>query len=176
MDSVNLFRIDRHQERFNRSLDRMCMPDVPEEIFIEGLRQLIGLDRNWVPAHEDGALYIRPFMYASEAKLGVKISDEYRLVIFSTPVQAVFNKPLKVKVETEYIRAARGGTGYAKCGGNYGGAFYPTKLAKEQGYDQVLWTGGKDNRFIEESGMMNALFVINGKLVTAPLSDSILTV
>lgn len=173
-DRINLFRIHRHNERFNRSLDRMCMPDVQAGIFVDGLHQLIDLDRNWVPSAEDGALYIRPFMYASEAKLGVKISDEYRLVIFSMPVQAVFSKPLKVKVETEYIRAARGGTGFAKCGGNYGGAFYPTKLAKEQGYDQVLWTGGKDNRFIEESGMMNALFVIDGKLITAPLSDSIL--
>ena len=171
---INIFRIERHHQRFNRSLHRMCMPEVPEEIFVDGLSQLIDLDRNWVPVYTDGSLYIRPFMYASESKLGVKVSDEYRLIIISSPVQSVFSKPLRVKVETEYIRAARGGTGFAKCGGNYGGAFYPTRRANQQGYDQLLWTGGKDNRFIEESGMMNALFVINDKLVTAPLSDSIL--
>jgi branched-chain amino acid aminotransferase len=136
--------------------------------------QLIASDRGWVPAKKGDALYIRPFMYASEAKFGVKISDEYRFIIFTGPVPSLFANPIKVKVETEYIRAAKGGTGSAKCGGNYGGAFYPTKLAKEQGYDQVLWTGGKDNAFIEESGMMNAMFVINNTLVTPELSDSIL--
>jgi branched-chain amino acid aminotransferase len=150
------------------------MPAVPESIFDGGMRQLIQLDSAWVPSKEGSALYIRPFMYASEAKMGVKISAEYRFVIFTGPVPALYSKPIKVKVETTYIRAAKGGTGFAKCGGNYGGAFYPTQLAKEQGYDQVLWTGGKDNRFIEESGMMNMMFVIDGVLITAPLSDTIL--
>jgi len=102
------------------------------------------------------------------------VADEYRFVIFTGPVPSFFANPIKVKVENTYIRAAKGGTGSAKCGGNYGGAFYPTQLAKQQGYDQVLWTGGKDNQFIEESGMMNAMFVINNTLVTPPLSDSIL--
>jgi len=169
---VNIFRLDKHHDRFNRSLYRMCMPDMPEEIFKEGLKQLVKLDSNWVPKQEGGSLYLRPFMYASEARLGVKPADEYRFIIFTSPVQSVFAKPIKVKVETEYIRAARGGTGFAKCGGNYGGGFLPTQRAKEQGYDQVLWT--KDNRFIEESGMMNAMFVINNTLITPPLSDSIL--
>lgn len=171
---VNIFRLDRHHERFNRSLHRMCMPFMPEEIFCEGLKELIKVDKEWVPMQQGSSLYIRPFMYASEAKLGVKPADEYRFIIFTSPVQSVFAKPIKVKVETEYIRAARGGTGAAKCGGNYGGSFYATQLAKKQGYDQVLWTGGKDNRFIEESGMMNAMFVIENALITAPLSDSIL--
>jgi branched-chain amino acid aminotransferase len=171
---INLFRLDKHNDRFNRSLHRMCMPDIPGEIFAEGLKELIKLDNGWVPYPEGSSLYIRPFMYASETRLGVKPSDEYRFIIFTSPVQSVFSKPIKVKVETEYIRAARGGTGFAKCGGNYGGSFYPTQLAKQQGYDQVLWTTGDDNPFIEESGMMNAVFVINNTLVTAPLSDSIL--
>ena len=171
---INIFRMDKHYDRFLRSLDRMCMAPLPKEIFTEGLMQLIASDRGWVPAKKGDALYIRPFMYASEAKFGVKISDEYRFIIFTGPVPSLFANPIKVKVETEYIRAAKGGTGSAKCGGNYGGAFYPTKLAKEQGYDQVLWTGGKDNAFIEESGMMNAMFVINNTLVTPELSDSIL--
>ena len=96
------------------------------------------------------------------------------LVIFSGPVPELYAKPIKVKVETNYTRAAKGGTGFAKCGGNYGGAYYPTRIAREQGYDQVLWTDGKENKFIEESGMMNVMFVINDILVTPPLSDSIL--
>ena len=171
---VNIFRLDKHYDRFLRSLDRMCMAPVPKNIFTEGLMRLIEVDKGWVPAESGSALYIRPFMYASEAKFGVKISDEYRFIIFTGPVPSLFANPIKVKVENTYIRAAKGGTGFAKCGGNYGGAFYPTQLAKQQGYDQVLWTGGKDNQFIEESGMMNAMFVISNTLVTPPLSDSIL--
>ena len=171
---INIFRIEKHHERFNRSLQRMCMPAVPEELFVDGMRQLVQLDKDWVPGKAGSALYIRPFMYASEAKMGVQVSNSYRFLIFTGPVPALYNRPIRVKVETEYIRAARGGTGFAKCGGNYGGAFYPTQKAKDQGYDQVLWTRGEDNRFIEESGMMNAMFVIDGTLVTAPLSDTIL--
>lgn len=171
---INLFRLDKHYDRFLRSLDRMCMAPVPKEIFVEGLIRLIEVDKGWVPTEKGSALYIRPFMYASEAKFGVKVSDEFRFIIFTGPVPSLFAQPIKVKVENTYIRAAKGGTGFAKCGGNYGGAFYPTQLAKQQGYDQVLWTGGKDNQFIEESGMMNAMFVINNTLVTPPLSDSIL--
>lgn len=171
---INIFRIDKHYDRFVKSLDRMCMAVPPKEIFMEGLMKLIEVDKAWVPANSGEALYIRPFMYASEAKFGVKISDDYRFIIFTGPVPALYTDPIKVKVETNYIRAAKGGTGFAKCGGNYGGAFYPTRLAKEQGYDQLLWTDAKENKFIEESGMMNAMFVIKGKLVTPPLSDSIL--
>ena len=171
---INIFRLDKHYDRFLKSLDRMCMAPVPKDIFTEGLIRLVEVDKGWVPEQSGSALYIRPFMYASEAKFGVKISDEYRFIIFTGPVPSLFANPIKVKVENTYIRAAKGGTGFAKCGGNYGGAFYPTQLAKQQGYDQVLWTGGKDNQFIEESGMMNAMFVINDTLVTPPLSDSIL--
>jgi branched-chain amino acid aminotransferase len=171
---TNIFRIDRHHDRLSKSLFRMCMPAVPEEIFREGLEQLVTLDRDWIPHREDSALYIRPFMFASEARFGVKISDEYRFIIFTGPVPTLYKKPIKVKVETEYTRAAKGGTGAAKCGGNYGGAYYPTKLAREAGYDQVLWTDAKENKYIEESGVMNVLFVIGDTLVTGPLSDTIL--
>ena len=171
---INIFRIVRHHERLGKSLDRMCMPVMPESLFIEGLQQLVSLDKDWVPNIPGGSLYLRPFMYASEARFGVKISDQYRFVIFTGPVAPFYGQPVKVKVETDYIRAARGGTGAAKCGGNYGGAFYPTKLAREAGYDHVLWTGGRDNQFIEESGVMNVMFVIDGTLVTPPTSDSIL--
>ena len=172
--AVNIFRIDRHYDRFVRSLDRMCMAVPPKDIFIEGMTRLIQLDREWAPRKKGAALYIRPFVYASEARCSVKVSEQYRFVIFTTPVEELYARSIRVKVETEYIRAARGGTGFAKCGGNYGGSLYPTKLARQQGYDQVLWTGGNNNGFIEESGMMNVMFVIDNKLVTPPLSDSIL--
>lgn len=171
---VNIFRIEKHYDRFVRSLDRMCMAAPPKEMFIEGLMKLVELDKTWVPVQPGSALYLRPFVYASEAKFGVKISEQYRFVIFTGPVPELYAKPIKVKVETNYVRAVKGGTGFAKCGGNYGGAYYPTKLAREQGYDQVLWTDGRENKFIEESGMMNVMFVINDTLVTPPLSDSIL--
>ncbi|MEO7923200.1 MAG: branched-chain amino acid aminotransferase [Chitinophagaceae bacterium] len=171
---VNIFRLEKHYERFVRSLNRMCMAIPPKEVFMEGLLKLVETDKEWVPCQPGASLYLRPFVYASEARFGVKISDQYRFVIFTGPVPELYAKPIKVKVETNYIRASRGGTGFAKCGGNYGGAYYPTKLAREMGYEQVLWTDGIENKFIEESGMMNVLFVINNILVTPPLSDSIL--
>jgi branched-chain amino acid aminotransferase len=166
--------MDKHYERFVRSLNRMCMPAVPKEIFVEGLSQLISLDKAWVPSQTGHALYLRPFSFASEARFGVKVSDEYRFVIFTGPVPSLYTNPIKVKVETEYIRAAKGGTGFAKCGGNYGAAFLPTQQARKEGYDQVLWTEAVEHKYIEESGMMNVMFVIDDTLVTAPLSDSIL--
>jgi branched-chain amino acid aminotransferase len=171
---INVFRIDKHYDRFVKSLDRMCMAVPPKEIFTGGLIKLIETDKAWVPKQPGSSLYLRPFVYASEAKFGVKISEQYRFIIFTGPVPGLYAKPIKVKVETDYTRAAKGGAGFAKCGGNYGSAYYPTRLARQQGYDQVLWTDAKENKFIEESGTMNAMFVINGALVTPPLSDSIL--
>jgi branched-chain amino acid aminotransferase len=171
---INIFRLERHYDRFVRSLERMCMVPPPKEVFMEGLVKLVEIDKAWVPRLHGTALYLRPFMYASEAKFGIKVAEQYRFITFSGPVPEVYAHPIKVKIETEYIRAAKGGTGYVKCGGNYGGALYPTQLARQQGYDQVLWTDAKENKYIEESGMMNAMFVIDDTLVTPPLSDSIL--
>ncbi|MBV9988452.1 MAG: branched-chain amino acid aminotransferase [Chitinophagaceae bacterium] len=171
---INVFRMEKHYKRFVRSLERMCMAVVPKEIFVEGITRLVQLDQAWIPEQQGNALYIRPVVFASEAKFGVKVAEEYRFIIFTGPVPALYADPIRVKVERDYIRAARGGTGYAKCGGNYGGAFLPTLQARQQGYDQVLWTDARENRFIEESGMMNVFFVINDTLVTPPLSDSIL--
>ena len=173
-DRINIFRMEKHYDRFVKSLQRMCMAVVPKEIFMDGLMQLIELDKAWVPSKAGDALYLRPFIFASEARFGVKVADEYRFIIFTGPVPSLYAEPIKVKVETEYIRAARGGTGFAKCGGNYGASFLPTQNARLAGYDQVLWTDAKENKYIEESGMMNVMFVINDTLVTAPLSDSIL--
>jgi len=172
--NVNIFRLERHYHRFQKSLERMCMAVPPKELFTEGLIQLVKTDVNWVPAKKGAALYLRPFIYASEPMMGVKVSEQYRFVICTGPVPELFARPVKVKVETHYVRASKGGTGFAKCGGNYGAAFLPLNLARKEGYDQILWTDAKENRFIEESGTMNAMFVINNTLVTPPLSDSIL--
>ena len=171
---VNIFRPDKHYERFSKTLQRMCMPEVPKGLFIEALHQLVQLDSNWVPDEEDGSLYIRPFMIASEERLGIKASEEYIFMIVCCPAYQYYAEPLKVKVETKYIRAAEGGTGATKCGGNYGGALYPTQLAKEEGYDQVIWTDAKNHEYIEESGTMNLMFIIDGVLITPPLSGTIL--
>src|SRR6185369_3136740 len=171
---VTIFRPQRHHQRFNKSLERMCMPAISEELFINSLSALIEVDEAWIPTSEGSSLYIRPFMFANEARLGVKISDQYRFVIMTCPVAPYFTKPVKIKVEEEFVRAAEGGTGFAKCAGNYGGAFYPTMLAQKQGFDQVLWTDAKEHKYIDESGAMNVMFVLNGKLVTPVLTTSLL--
>jgi branched-chain amino acid aminotransferase len=150
------------------------MPSISKELFTDALHQLIDLDKNWVPSSKDTALYIRPFVFATEPKMGVKVSEEYTFIIITGPVSLIYPQPIKVKVERDYVRAVKGGTGYAKCAGNYGAAFYPTQEARNQGYDQVLWTDAIEHEYIEESGTMNVMFVIDGKLITPALSDSIL--
>jgi branched-chain amino acid aminotransferase len=171
---INIFRIEKHYDRFLKSAQRMCMPEVPKGLFMEALHQLVQLDGNWIPEEADGSLYIRPFMIASEERLGVKVADEYIFMVVCTPAYQYYNKPLKVMVEDKYIRSADGGTGFAKCGGNYGGAFYPTQMAKDAGYDQVIWTDSKNHEYIEESGTMNLMFCIDGILTTPALSGTIL--
>lgn len=171
---ISIFRPQRHQQRMNKSLERMCMPLISEEMFMNSLTSLLEVDGDWIPTGEGSSLYIRPFVFASEAKLGVKIADEYRFIILTSPVGPYFTKPVRVKVEEEFVRAAEGGTGFAKCAGNYGGAFYPTMLAQKQGFDQVLWTDAKEHKYIDESGAMNVMFVLDGKLVTPQLLSSLL--
>jgi branched-chain amino acid aminotransferase len=171
---VNIFRMEKHYERFCKSLNRLCMPTVPQELFTNAIKQLVALDADWVPNDDDGSLYVRPFMIATEDRIGVKASDEYLFMVVCSPAFQYYSEPLKVKVETTFVRAASGGTGTAKCGGNYGGALYPSKLAREAGYDQVLWTDSVHHEFIEESGTMNAMFVIDNVLITPQLSGTIL--
>lgn len=171
---ISIFRIKKHYERLEKTLQRMCMPSLPFELFEEGLKQLIQLDRQWVPENEGSSLYIRPLIFASEDRFGVKISDEYKFIIMTGPVPPFYPKPLRVKVEDRYSRSAKGGTGTAKCAGNYGGAFYASQLAKEQGFDQVLWTDLSPGLNIEESGTMNVFFLIDDQLITPPLSETIL--
>ncbi len=171
---VNIFRLKKHQQRLNKSLNRMCMPEISEQMFTESLTTLIELDHEWIPTSEGASLYIRPVVFASEPKLGVKVSDQYKFIIMTTPVGPYFSKAYKLKVEDYFVRTAEGGTGFSKCAGNYGGAFYPTQVAKEEGFDQVLWTDHKEHEYIDEVGMMNVMFVINGKLVTPALNTAIL--
>ena len=171
---VSLFRPGNNISRFNLSAKRMSMPEVPEDIFMQALVELVGLDNDWVPSSDDASLYIRPFMFATDSHVGVRASHSYRFMIFTCPVGAYYSKPVRVKVETEYTRAAMGGTGAAKAAGNYAGSLYPTKLAAEQGYDQLLWTDASSHSYIEECGTMNVAFVVDGKLLVPATSDTIL--
>lgn len=171
---INIFRPQKHLERLNRSLDRMCMPPVPEEMFLSGLQALIEVDHQWVPQGDGATLYIRPLVFATESRLGVKVSDTYKFVIMTSPVGPYQSKPYRLKVENHFVRTAEGGTGFAKCAGNYGGAFYPTQIARKEGFDQILWTDHKEHRYIDEVGMMNVMFVMGGKLITPKLTSAIL--
>lgn len=171
---VNLFRPQANIARMNKSAARMCMPQIPEDLFLEALIELVRLDVGWIPNGDDASLYIRPFMFASDEYIGVRPSDGYRFIIFTCPVRAYYNDPVKVKVETEYSRAFPGGTGEAKCGGNYAGGLYPAKMGAEQGFHQLLWTDGLSHKYIEESGTMNIFFNIDGNLITPALDGNIL--
>lgn len=169
-----VFRALDNWKRMNISAQRMCMPQLPEELFMESLSTLIDLDRNWIPNSEGSSLYIRPFMYSADEYIGIRPSENFTFQIILCPVGAYYSTPVKVKIETHYTRAVSGGTGYAKSGGNYGGAIYPAKLAQDKGYHQLIWTDGVEHKYIEESGTMNVMFVINNTLVTPALNDSIL--
>lgn len=168
---VLVFRADANWARLNESAERMCMPSIPEEIFMEGLIQLLEIDRGWVPNAKGSSLYIRPFMFATDDYIGVKPSDTYKFIIFTCPVGHYYSKPVSVKVETEFTRATEGGTGAAKTAGNYAASLYPALKAQKSGYDQLLWTDGKSHSKIEESGTMNVMFKINGTIITAPVNS-----
>ncbi len=169
-----VFRPLENWKRMNISAERMCMPSIPEELFMESLAAIIDLDRDWIPKEEGSSLYIRPFMFSSDEYIGIRPSQDFTFMILLSPTGPYYSAPVKVKIETHYTRAVEGGTGFAKAGGNYGGAIYPAKLAQDQGYHQLIWTDGKNHEYVEESGTMNLLFVIDGVLVTPSLSDSIL--
>lgn len=171
---VVIFRPHKNFERFNISADRMMMPPVPEEVFMQGLTQLVDLDRNWVPSQEGQSLYIRPFMIATEPVLGVHASETYKFIIITGPTGAYYAKPLRVKIETHYARAVEGGVGFAKTAGNYARSLYPTQQAQNEGFDQLIWTDAREHAYIEESGTTNVMFVINNVLVTPSTRDTIL--
>jgi branched-chain amino acid aminotransferase len=172
---VMLFRPEMNARRFNESADRMCMATVPESLFMDGLKALIDLDRNWVPSKDGTALYIRPFMIATDDYVGIRPSERYKFVIITSPVGLYYSEPVKVKIEMKYTRAAEGGVGRAKAAGNYAASLYPAKLGAEQGFRQLIWTDAKTHTFIEEAGTMNVVFVINDVIITPDESkDTIL--
>jgi branched-chain amino acid aminotransferase len=147
---------------------------LPGDLFIQALETLIDIDRDWIPPAEGSTLYIRPFMYATDESLGVRPSDNYRFMIITGPVGPYYAKPVTLWAETEYIRAEQGGTGEAKSAGNYAGALLPTKLANQRGFDQILWLDAEEHKYVQEAGTMNLMFVIDGKVITAPTDGTIL--
>lgn len=169
--NVAIFRPYENFKRFNISATRMQMPSVPEAIFIDGMRELINLDRNWIPALDNHSLYIRPFMFATDAVIGVKPSDTYKFMIILSPTGPYFSTPMRIFVEEKYTRAVAGGVGFSKNAGNYGSSMYPTQLAKEMGYDQVLWTDAHEHKYLQEVGMMNVFFIIGNQAITPSLEE-----
>ena len=173
-ENVVLFRPMDNFARLNRSCERLCMATIDPQIMLDGLSELVKIDKNWIPKSEDGALYIRPFIFATDQYIGVAPSETYKLVIFTCPVNKYYDTAVKVKVEDVYSRAAAGGTGFAKAAGNYAASLLPAKIAKEEGYDQLIWTDSIEHRYIEESGTMNLMVIIDGKIITPPAGETIL--
>jgi len=173
-DEVFLFRPDQNIKRFNKSSERMAIPEFPEDLFLEGLNQLLRLDADWIPQGEGQSLYVRPFVIATEPCIQANPSKEYRFAIICSPVSSYFSGAVKVKIEDHYSRATPGGFGYAKAAGNYGGQFYPTQLAKAEGFHQIIWTDAVSHQYIEEAGTMNVFVRIGDTLITNPTSDTIL--
>ena len=173
-DDVFLFRPEKNFARINKSASRLAIPEITEEVFMNGLKTLIDLDRAWVPKGEGMSLYIRPVMFATEEVLKARISNKYMFAIVATPAKSYYTEPVSVKISDHYSRAASGGVGFAKAAGNYGAAFYPTKLANDEGFEQVIWTDDTTHEYFEESGTMNVFVRINDTIYTPKTSDKIL--
>ena len=174
---ILLFRPDMNAKRTTKTNDRICIPALDEELFVEAIKAVVGIDADWVPEKEGTSLYIRPFIIASEPFLGVRASNEYLFIVILSPVGAYYKggmTPTRIFVEDEYVRAALGGTGYSKIGGNYVAAMKSQEKAHEKGYSQVLWLDGVERKYVEEIGTSNAFFVIDGEVITAPLEGTIL--
>ncbi|WP_299437875.1 branched-chain amino acid aminotransferase [uncultured Aquimarina sp.] len=169
-----LFRPDENFMRINKSAERLAMPEFPEEYFFDGLNTLLKLDNEWIKSGSGNSLYIRPFVIATQPSVSASEADEYRFMIICSPAQSYYSGDVSVLVAEKFSRSASGGFGYAKAAGNYAGQFYPTKLAKEQGYQQIIWTDSESHEYVEEAGTMNVFFRINDTLLTAPISDRIL--
>lgn len=166
-----IFRPYDNFKRFNVSAERMQMPELPEEIFMDGMKQLVHMDRNWIPQKPDHSLYIRPFMFSSDELIGVRPSDNYKFLIILSPSGPYYSAPMRIYVEEHFVRAVPGGVGYAKAAGNYGGAMYATAQARKKGYDQVLWTDAFEHKYVQECGTMNVFFVIGNTAITPELEQ-----
>jgi branched-chain amino acid aminotransferase len=171
---IFLFRPDENFKRINISAERLAIPEFPEDYFFEGLNALLKLDNEWIKSGYGNSLYIRPFVIATQASISASEADEYKFMIICSPAQSYYSEDVSVLIAEKFSRSANGGFGYAKAAGNYAGQFYPTKLAQEQGYQQVIWTDANAHEYMEEAGTMNVFFRINDTLLTAPISDRIL--
>lgn len=169
-----LFRPEQNAKRLNFSARRLGMPEFPKQLFVDALKTLVDLDKKWIPPQQGSALYLRPFMYADEAFIGMRAATRYKFIIMASPSNPIYNKRIRLYAETNYIRAAHGGTGEAKAAGNYAAAILPTEDAKARGYDQVLWLDAQHFKTIQEVGTMNIFFKIGGKIITPNLDGSIL--
>lgn len=169
--SVAVFRPFDNWQRLNVSAYRMGMPELPEEIFMEGLRQLLELDAAWVPDEAETSLYIRPFMIGMDEFIGVRSSESYRFAIITSPAGAYYNKPVRIYVQDKYVRAAKGGIGFTKAAGNYGASMLPTSEVRKMGYDQNLWTDAVENKYVQEIGTMNVFFIVDGVALTPDLNS-----
>ena len=169
-----LFRPEMNARRLNASAERMCMPQLPEELFLQAVKMLVDLDRDWIPEQDDYSLYIRPLMFATDEYFGVHASETYRFIIFTGPVGPYYAKPVKLWVEEVFTRAAQGGAGEAKCAGNYGASLLPAMRAKQAGYDQIMWMDAVEKKYVQEVGTMNLFFVIDGKVITPATTGTIL--
>ncbi len=176
-DEVQLFRPDQNVARLNRSSERLRIPDLDVDYATKAIKELVKIDKDWVPKEKGTSLYIRPFIIATEAHLGVSPSKNYKFIVILSPVGAYYKEginPVKIAVENEYVRAVEGGTGEAKTGGNYAASLVATELVAEKGFAQVLWLDGVEKKYIEEVGSMNVFFKINGEIITPDLHGSIL--
>ncbi len=168
---ITLFRPEMNAKRFNESCLRMCMPQIDETLFIDLIKQHVAHEQQWIPNTDNASLYIRPFIFATDDFLGVRPSESYKFMILTCPVGAYYSEPVSVKIEEHYTRAAEGGVGRAKTAGNYAASLYPTKLANDEGFHQLIWTDSKEHKYLEESGTMNLVLVIDGVIVS-PSEDS----
>jgi branched-chain amino acid aminotransferase len=173
-NDVWLFRPTENYNRIIKSSERLAMPKFPKELFFEGLNALLKMDAHWIKTGLGNSLYIRPFIFASEGTINATEACEYKFMIICAPASSYYSGDVKVKIEKSFSRAAKGGVGYAKAAGNYAAQFYPTRLAIDEGYQQIIWTDSSTHQYIEEAGTMNLFFRIGDKLLTAPTSDSIL--
>lgn len=163
---VCIFRPENNFRRFNISAERMEMPTIPEEIFIEGMKQLVKLDEKWIPQKHDYSLYIRPFMFNADELIGVRPGLKYKFMIILSPTGPYYSAPMRIYAEEKYVRASPGGVGFAKTAGNYGASMFPTAEAKRKGYDQVLWMDAFEHKYVQECGTMNVFFIIGNKAIT----------
>ena len=173
-DNVFLFRPDKNFARINKSAKRLAIPEIPENIFMEGLKALVDVDRAWVPFGDGFSLYLRPVVFATEEALKARPADKYMFAILATPAKNYYTAPVSAKISDYYSRAANGGVGFAKAAGNYAASFYPTKLANEEGYEQIIWTDDATHKYFEESGTMNVIVRIGDTIYTPKTSDKIL--